>query len=64
MVLSSCDKEEWEKNEINSSGDINATEEGREKALEQKLPCSPLDRSVVRQAVFLQPTELRGGAET
>lgn len=32
-------------------------------ALEQKFPCSPLERSVVRQAVLLQLLELCGGAE-
>lgn len=54
------------KSETSSSGDINVTEEGREKVLqtlEQKFPCSPLERTVVREAALLQPMELRGGAE-
>lgn len=54
------------KSQTNTSGDINVTEEGREKvvqALEQKLPCSPLERTVVGQAALLQPMELCSGAE-
>lgn len=31
--------------------------------LEQKFPCSPLERTVVGQAILLQPMELCSGAE-